>query len=884
MRIRQVFRRSASKDNVDSGMLGNPASSPPGQGALFGVPLSRLIVGNTPPRPVMAMLQQVAEEGPTTQGIFRRSANARLVRELRDRLDAGGDNATHALEGVPVLVTAALLKDFLRSLPDPLLCAQLYPLWIEALNCPEEQERLARVKSVLDQLPHTHLVLLQLFMCVLHLVARRAQHNLMTPANLGVCVGPSLLRPPLSAAPPPLSSAASRAVPTLVELLVARCELLLGSHVPHLLGHDAVTPADASGAGCANGTGSPSNRSGSTDVARGDSGAEESDSLHSSGLRRDDSSIDSLERELLEPGHLPPPRKDKMSLSRDSGLTMSDSQLYTPDEEESSSSSSAGSGRALYPPPQPPQQMTSTGKISGQPQSYDLHSHAKVTSSYSVPNSGCEPANGLGISSGPREYVRVYGGWAERVADCCREDSVYARPSRLLQQNQQQQQNQHQPLNPNFQREHWFRQRSHLKRVSSGGSGGKAGGGNMSRGCMLPSGLGSSAGSSSGSASSGVGGLHSYHSALRRSASEESLLSDAAADALHKRPALHRKGRAPPPPPPTLPTNHGQDPQPRIYPVTPLLRSKSAHHLPDTMPEGLASPLPLRGLALSAPAAAPPSRSCAPPLEADWTRSRSTPHIGGTGGDGEVDRSYDSSTLSDDDSTPHVSRSNSRGKDCAVANSTWESAYGAPAEELVHAAPVSIREEVPTAAGVDMNVNVAPPLPPKRPNTDVRLRHLPPVHVDNPRPLSCYNEDGWDADGAKRPPERRGRLRHRDVGQSSQRSKSLPPPPGSENGSTDMNDTHMQPSVERSVSPGLRGELSWSVRHLRLLFSGGQQPPPYRPPPSVIPSYRAPITSYHLGSQSPSERFVASQQRLVLELSPTPRLRMDSTDEEESYV
>ncbi|GLH02629.1 Rho GTPase-activating protein 68F [Gryllus bimaculatus] len=480
MRIRQVFRRSASKDNVDGAVPGNPTSSPPG--ALFGIPLSRLIVGDTPPRPVMAMLQQVAEQGPSTQGIFRRSANARLVRELRDRLDAGGDNATRALEGVPVLVTAALLKDFLRSLPDPLLCARLYPLWMEALDCPDEQERLARVKSVLDQLPRTHLVLLQLFMCVLHLVARRAQHNLMTPANLGVCVGPSLLRPPPGAAPPaPLSSAASRAVPALVELLVARCELLLGPHVPHLLGHDGSPTANAPGAGGpGNGTGSAPNGTGPSDVARGDSGAEESDSLHSSGLRRDDSSIDSLERELLEPGHLPPPRKDKMSLSRDSGLTMSDSQLYTPDEEESSSSSSAGSGRGLYPPPQASQPLSSTGNLSGQPQTYELHPHAKVTSSYSVPNSGCDPSNGLGISSGPREYVRVYGGWEERVADCCREDSVYARPSRLLQQaQQQQQQNQHQPLNPNFQREHWFRQRSHLKRVSSGGSGGKAGSGKM---------------------------------------------------------------------------------------------------------------------------------------------------------------------------------------------------------------------------------------------------------------------------------------------------------------------------------------------------------------------------------------------------------------------
>jgi hypothetical protein len=85
--------------------------------------------------------------------------------------------------------------------------------------------------------------------------------------------------------------------------------------------------------------------------------------LTAGGLRRDDSSIDSLERELLEP--CPPPRKDKMSLSRDSGLTMSDSQLYTPDEEESGSTSS-GSGRALYPPTQ-------------QPSCYDIHTHTKVS-------------------------------------------------------------------------------------------------------------------------------------------------------------------------------------------------------------------------------------------------------------------------------------------------------------------------------------------------------------------------------------------------------------------------------------------------------------------------------------------------------------------------
>lgn len=90
-----------------------------------------------------AMLQQVFIKGPFTQGIFRKSANARLVRELREQLDSGQELA---LEHIPVLAVAALLKEFLRSLPDPLLGAALYPLYMEALECREEQEKLIRVK------------------------------------------------------------------------------------------------------------------------------------------------------------------------------------------------------------------------------------------------------------------------------------------------------------------------------------------------------------------------------------------------------------------------------------------------------------------------------------------------------------------------------------------------------------------------------------------------------------------------------------------------------------------------------------------------------------------------------------------------------------------
>ncbi|KAJ9577110.1 hypothetical protein L9F63_006318, partial [Diploptera punctata] len=693
MRIRQVFRRSASKGEDCTDCPSNSAS-PASSGVLFGIPLSRLGDSDTIPRPVMTMLQQIFLKGPFTQGIFRKSANARTVRELRERLDSGSEIA---MDHISVLAVAALLKEFLRSLPDPLLGSSLYSLYMEALECRDEHEKLIKMKSVLGQLPHANMTLLMHFICVLHHIDRRSQQNLMSATNLGVCVGPSLL---WSHTPTPASS---RAVPNLVEYLIARCELLLGPQVSQLMGEAP-----------------------ERDPTRQDSGAEESDSLHC-GLRRDDSSIDSLERELLEP--CPPPRKDKMSLSRDSGLTMSDSQLYTPDEEESGSTSS-GSGRAFAP---------------------------------------------------AREYVRVYGGWEERVQECCNrspwsEDSIYARPAQLQTQTGTSQST---VINPNFQRQDWFRQRSHLKRLNSGGSG--SGGSGSGK-----SGTHTMSGSSSGSASSGVGGLHrhAYRSpipGMRRSASDESLLNDTATEqqtyeerdvsGLLKRPALHRKGRAPPPPPP-IPTSsppEQRDTAYSCYPGTPMLRSKSAHLLcePDSSCTYISHDNTLTNTPLETSDAAPNHRKQmrVTPVPEDWSRSRSTPHIPATTLD-DADRSYDSSTLSDDDSTPHVSRSNSRGKD-----------YNSDSEPRQTPPPVP-------PSPPRHHSDSAPPLPPKRSSVDIKLRHLPPVHVDTPSPR---------------------RLRHRDIGlRTSQRSKSLPPPPD------------------------------------------GTRPPPYRPPPSVIPSHRAPITTYHL--------------------------------------
>lgn len=59
-------------------------------GRIFGVPLSRLCANNTLPPAINATLRALFQRGPHTQGIFRRCASARALRELRVKVDTQG--------------------------------------------------------------------------------------------------------------------------------------------------------------------------------------------------------------------------------------------------------------------------------------------------------------------------------------------------------------------------------------------------------------------------------------------------------------------------------------------------------------------------------------------------------------------------------------------------------------------------------------------------------------------------------------------------------------------------------------------------------------------------------------------------------------------------
>ena len=144
-------------------------------GRLFGRPLAELCGGDgrteLPPA-VASMLIQLQQKGPETVGIFRRGPNVRMMRDLRERLDEGEEVDWTEIS---VFVTAALLKDLLRSLPDCMLLSEDYSAWAEAANGYQAEKNIDSIKSLVERLPPANHHLLRHILFILHQTAENNQ-------------------------------------------------------------------------------------------------------------------------------------------------------------------------------------------------------------------------------------------------------------------------------------------------------------------------------------------------------------------------------------------------------------------------------------------------------------------------------------------------------------------------------------------------------------------------------------------------------------------------------------------------------------------------------------------------------------------------------------
>uniref|UniRef100_A0A672IF51 Rho GTPase-activating protein 6-like n=1 Tax=Salarias fasciatus TaxID=181472 RepID=A0A672IF51_SALFA len=154
------------------------------------------------PRVVERCCSHIENHGLQTVGIFRVGSSKKRVRQLREDFDVGVDvqlDEEHSVHDV-----AALLKEFLRDMPDPLLPRELYPAFLHA-NLLRGADQLQYLQRLLYLLPPCNCDTLLRLLGLLHTVQSFAQDsvgtndeeitgNKMTAANLAVIFGPNLLQ------------------------------------------------------------------------------------------------------------------------------------------------------------------------------------------------------------------------------------------------------------------------------------------------------------------------------------------------------------------------------------------------------------------------------------------------------------------------------------------------------------------------------------------------------------------------------------------------------------------------------------------------------------------------------------------------------------------
>ncbi|XP_074739122.1 rho GTPase-activating protein 36 isoform X1 [Strix uralensis] len=154
------------------------------------------------PRIVERCCKHIETHGLQTVGIFRVGSSKKRVQQLREEFDRGLD--VFLDEHQSVHDVAALLKEFLRDMPDSLIPRELYAAFLSTASM-EGPVQLATLQLLLFLLPPCHSDTLHRLLWFLSKVARHAESswgpdgqeipgNKMTVSNLATIFGPNILQ------------------------------------------------------------------------------------------------------------------------------------------------------------------------------------------------------------------------------------------------------------------------------------------------------------------------------------------------------------------------------------------------------------------------------------------------------------------------------------------------------------------------------------------------------------------------------------------------------------------------------------------------------------------------------------------------------------------
>ncbi|XP_024945685.1 uncharacterized protein LOC107272586 isoform X12 [Cephus cinctus] len=193
-RVAKQFR----KMHGQAGSPSSPTTQLPPEGATFKIPLEMC-----PPSSfsefvplIVEMCTSIVEaRGLEVIGIYRVPGNTAAISQLTESVNKGFENINlQDPRWSDVNVISSLLKSFFRQLPDSLLTADLYPMFIDADKIEDPQRRMATIRKLLRDLPEHHFQTLKYLMFHLKRVVEHSEVNKMEAKNLAIVFGPTLVR------------------------------------------------------------------------------------------------------------------------------------------------------------------------------------------------------------------------------------------------------------------------------------------------------------------------------------------------------------------------------------------------------------------------------------------------------------------------------------------------------------------------------------------------------------------------------------------------------------------------------------------------------------------------------------------------------------------
>lgn len=139
----------------------------------------------------------------SVEGVFRKNGNIKKQQELVDRINTDGCDTVNFMEQ-PVVQLAALIKRYLRDLPDPLMTHKLFKLWVSAAKMPDLDRRKHCLHLTCCLLPRSHRDCMEILFSFLKWAGSFHQlddelGSKMDIRNLATVIAPNILTNPAKA-------------------------------------------------------------------------------------------------------------------------------------------------------------------------------------------------------------------------------------------------------------------------------------------------------------------------------------------------------------------------------------------------------------------------------------------------------------------------------------------------------------------------------------------------------------------------------------------------------------------------------------------------------------------------------------------------------------